>query len=394
MMMRLNYGLSKAWILGFVLIVSLPLTDIFGIPHVRATVFSGFALVFFLEFLSGKRPKAIAFHLKAGFMFAVMMAIGLLYTRAPNYGYLKFTLFSSYFLILGYLTLNWVSSISQLRWFVAGVIAGGFVILVLFVVQFGSPLQMLGRVEQYYRFRLGDTGDPISVARYLGIFAFFTIVLSLGAKSYLWKIVGLSLGVASIMYMGLTGSKGPVVALFVAFVATGYYYSKNAWHAGVRISLGSIVFIGSTAIFISIMPSDFVNQRIYQKLATLSNRLPGYVLTIKTIEQSSLGELVVGRGTGDFGFLAHRSDNRGYPHNIFLESIYENGIVGLIALASALIGPIVIALRVKRFNRDGSSPKAGDGDDVRRIHILVDECPIYRGLGLEFLLRCIRSVAD
>ena len=263
-----------------------------------------------------------------------------------------FPLFSSYFLILGYLTLNWVSSISQLRWFVAGVIAGGFVILVLFVVQFGSPLQMLGRVEQYYRFRLGDTGDPISVARYLGIFAFFTIVLSLGAKSYLWKIVGLSLGVASIMYMGLTGSKGPVVALFVAFVATGYYYSKNAWHAGVRISLGSIVFIGSTAIFISIMPSDFVNQRIYQKLTTLSNRLPGYVLTIKTIEQSSLGELVVGRGTGDFGFLAHRSDNRGYPHNIFLESIYENGIVGLIALASALIGPIVIALRVKRFNRD------------------------------------------
>lgn len=350
--MRIDYDLSKVWILGFVLIVSLPLTDIFGIPHVRATVFSGLALVFSLELFSGKRPTAVPFHLLAGLAFAVIMTLGLLYTRAPNYGYLKLTLFSSYFLVLGYLTLNWVSSAAQLRWFVGGVIAGGFIILVLFVIQYGSPLQMLSRVERFYRFRLGSTGDPISVARYLGIFAFFTIVLSLGAKSKVWKIIGLSLGITAIAYMGLTGSKGPVLALFFAFVATGYYYSKNAWHAGIRISLGSVVFIGATAMFVSVMPSDFVNQRIYQKLESLSNRMPGYVLTIESIERASIGEMVAGHGTGDFGFFSNKSDSRAYPHNIFLEGAYENGILGLIALAGALLGPIVAALQAKRFSRD------------------------------------------
>jgi len=357
--MRIDYELSKAWILGFVLIVSLPLTDIFGIPHVRATVFAGFALVFFLELLSGRRPTAVPFHLMAGIAFAVIMTFGLLYTRAPNYGYLKLTLFSSYFLVLGYLTLNWVTSVTQLRWFVAGVIAGGFIILVLFVIQFGSPLQMLGRVERFYRFRLGSTGDPISVARYLGVFAFFTIVLSLGTKSKFWKILGFSLGATSIAYMGLTGSKGPVLALFFAFVATGYYYSKNAWHAAIRISLGSIVFVGSIAMFVSIMPSEFVNQRIYQKLESLSNRMPGYVMTIDSIERASIGEMVAGHGTGDFGFYSNNSDSRAYPHNIFLESAYENGILGLIALVGALLGPIVVALRVRRFNRSDT--------DLRRV---------------------------
>ena len=39
---------------------------------------------------------------------------------------------------------------------------------------------------------------------------------------------------------------------------------------------------------------------------------------------------IFGAGTGNFAYLYNKRDTRDYPHNIFSEILYENGIIAMI----------------------------------------------------------------
>lgn len=341
-----------SWFLGFFLLIALPLTDLFEFPHVRAITLAALGGLFLLEGAAGghlRRPPA---YLIAGGVFALTMLAGVGYSRAPNYGLLKSTLFASYFVLLGYMVYCWSDDRQRATWFFHGIIAGGFFILGLFLVRFGSPVAMMEYAEQYYRFSLGETGNPIHLARYLGIFALLAFVMGMSAKSVMAKLALVGSTILAIMYIGLTGSKGPVVALFCAYVAAGYFFSRRGLQTWVLLGIGSFAFAGGIALFASFMPEEFVNERVFAKLNTLSNRLPVYLHTLQVFERGSLMELVFGHGTGDFGFATRATDIRAYPHNILLECFYENGILGGCFLMLALFLPLYSAFGLRRVLAD------------------------------------------
>ena len=45
-----------------------------------------------------------------------------------------------------------------------------------------------------------------------------------------------------------------------------------------------------------------------------------------------MDEPIIGYGTGNYGFFYTGVDAKVYPHNLFVEILYENGILGLLIL--------------------------------------------------------------
>lgn len=345
--MSVSWGRTKVWLLGFILIAALPVTDFFNIPHFRGITLSAFCSLFLMEILSGKRVRTIPAPLLAASFFVALMIVGLAYTRAPVYGLQKTILFFGYFIFLGYLAFNWLHSLEAQRSFSFGLVFGGALIVAIFLFTYGSPLNMLSKVEQYYRFRLGESGNPIHLARYLGIFALTLIVMSFHRAKTSVQGAAIFLAAVAIMYMGLTGSKGPVVSLFFGLVASGFYLGKGRWRSFVMVTAGSSLFVLGISVFVAVMPRDFVNQRVFEKLGNLSNRLPVYEQTLQWVSEQSSLQLVFGSGTGDFGYKSTQTDVRAYPHNIFLEALYENGLLGLFTLGVALMLPVFTAIWIK-----------------------------------------------
>jgi O-antigen ligase len=55
---------------------------------------------------------------------------------------------------------------------------------------------------------------------------------------------------------------------------------------------------------------------------------------------NDLNNYFIGEGTGNFGFILFGFDSNGYPHNIFVELFYENGIIGLLLFLSLLFSTL------------------------------------------------------
>jgi O-antigen ligase len=86
------------------------------------------------------------------------------------------------------------------------------------------------------------------------------------------------------------------------------------------------------------------------RLERLAEGNPRTALYAETIEISRRA-LVLGHGTGSWPVLAGRGDQKSYPHNLFLEIVAENGLVGLI-LFLALLWVAFRPVSLERLRRD------------------------------------------
>ena len=69
-------------------------------------------------------------------------------------------------------------------------------------------------------------------------------------------------------------------------------------------------------------------------------------LAISDIEKKSL---FFGKGTGNYGFLYTQMDAKIYPHNIFIEFLYENGLLGLFFSHLYIFRYLFVKTSVKYF---------------------------------------------
>lgn len=96
---------------------------------------------------------------------------------------------------------------------------------------------------------------------------------------------------------------------------------------------------------VEFLPKEFIEERFTERVQNLSQRMPAYEDTMRALGDSDTVELLVGHGTGDYGYFALGHDERAYPHNVLLEVAYENGLIGITFLVAALSYPLVTARR-------------------------------------------------
>ena len=326
----------------------MPLTDLYEVPNVRGVFFGLILGIVAFRFLSGESLRIGGAILISYLVLSLVLAVGIIYSRAPVYGTTKVILVCSYFWLLGTVIYNLVDDVAIGKAFLTGLFVGGLLLIGAVAIEFGNPIQLFRNANRFFRLRLGEEGNPILLGRHLALA--ITIIVTFVAVRRRWKDLAWSIpvGLLTLVYLVATGSKGPLLALALCFVITALLMMRGVMG---RLSL-SLLLVGLFSIIavvgVEFLPKGFIEERFTEKVQNLSLRMPAYQDVMRTLLDSDATQMLVGHGTGDYGYFALGHDERAYPHNVLLEVAYENGLIGVGLLVTALACPLVAVIRAAK----------------------------------------------
>lgn len=163
------------------------------------------------------------------------------------------------------------------------------------------------------RYTIPGVDNAIWFSRFIGM---LILIILCNGKLNMSTLAKYSLTLAIgffLMFAG--GSRGPVISvLIVFFIRQSYFISKKNLLLLV-ITVISIVSIGFIFIGGYLFETDFYS--IYARF-DLFNALSDFDF-----------QYLMGSGIGSFALLISGVDMTYYPHNIFLEIFFENGLIGI-----------------------------------------------------------------
>ncbi|GAA3402033.1 hypothetical protein GCM10020370_12340 [Paenibacillus hodogayensis] len=125
--------------------------------------------------------------------------------------------------------------------------------------------------------------------------------------------------------MGLTGSKGPIIALVVAILL--FNLAKKRRISGAKLFKIAMVSFCTIALLLAALPNQIKDRLLFEDNSgegSVASRVDLLTIAVKGFEEKPL----IGGGTGSFADFF--TGARIYPHNIFAELATENGAIGLL----------------------------------------------------------------
>lgn len=185
----------------------------------------------------------------------------------------------------------------------------------------------------------GELGNYQGLARLTGagliLLIFYAFV---SAKTKTMKLIFVILILAFSFVLLSTGSRMPLVALvvvtiyyfFTSFkISNGILYIKKEMKyiiGAIILSMPALIFFGSKGFFDTIIFRFEVLFRQSGGGTSIQGRTERFSESLSYLGNKP----IFGNGTGSFGYMYTGRDINDYPHNLFLEILSENGLIGLI----------------------------------------------------------------
>ncbi len=198
--------------------------------------------------------------------------------------------------------------------------------------------------------------EYLGVGRVVGLAAPVALLLASIERKFVMKWFLLGCFSATLAAVVLLGGRGPAVAMLAALLVPILAAGLNRIHLNslrryVMIFVAmSVVGTASVVLMVGVGLKPATIQRAEQSLTedsggnSAAERLRYYSDALDAWQEDP----VIGRGVGSFPVLFERADEAFYPHNIFLEVLIENGIIGVVLLLIL----IVAAVRSIRYTRN------------------------------------------
>lgn len=171
----------------------------------------------------------------------------------------------------------------------------------------------------------------LSIGIHLGI---LFLLLLFYKKNIVLKVLTFFLLVAS-------SARGPL--LFTIITSIVYLYSKDLKQFFKGSNIFKIVGVGVGLTIFYLYKPNLINSLLANTILRFTSLGSGVdkssMERIERLEMAfyspfeKISTFIFGHGVGSFGVLFDKIDQKSYPHNIFLESFFELGIIGLILFA-------------------------------------------------------------
>jgi O-antigen ligase len=227
-----------------------------------------------------------------------------------------------------------------------GMILMGFIFLLTLICsgQFGSILHgeglidVMGLQQENISGRVEYMADTITSASTMCLCVLACIAFIIDGQQRQWpRILVMAVGIGLFVCALLTGSKGPLVALFAAVLAILYIEERRKLIVVIPILAGCF-YLGAHLL----QYYEQASQHLFED----ESRLDFYLFIIKSTPT------LFGYGIGSFSQHFGGIDMVPYPHNSLLEMYYEMGIFGAL-LYLFVVGSIGLGLwRTARAIRD------------------------------------------
>jgi len=270
------------------------------------------------------------------------------YTTAPHYGFQKWSRFATLGFISFLAPIVFCQRLKDMKLILWIVLVVGVIISIGTIVapHIGVLKEHAGGIYARGTFL---EANPLPVAVLIGtasIIAFCLAIMAHTSKSL--RIVSLIL--APLMALGIiiAKSRGPFFGLLFTWLVAVFICRKGVSKGWLPFIVGAIVI--SIMIMFMTMP-EMVTGRIakiwrsgYEAQETGRSRIALFIWTIERVPERPF----LGHGTGAWALDWSGQDIRAAPHNIVLEVLYEQGLVGA-ALISLFL--LVIFMRWRRAAR-------------------------------------------
>lgn len=275
-------------------------------------------------------------------LLSITLLFGITYTSAPNYGFDKATNFVTFGFIAFLAPIIFGQRLNDFKFIIWILIILGIILAIGTIV---APHSAIIREDAATRGGFLEA-SPLNTADKLASASVIMFVFAImGNTSGLLRVFSLVLIPIMMIGIVITGSRGPFMGLVFATIATIIICRRKVS----KIWLPWIVTILVFAVIITFirMPGEVTSrianiwQSEYGLQETAESRTNLFSWTTSRIWKRP----VFGYGTGAFAVDRGGDDKRNYPHNFFLELMYENGIIGL------LLGIVFIWIIFKRWRQ-------------------------------------------
>jgi O-antigen ligase len=306
-------------------------------------------------------PLAAQIIMISAVLLGVMIAAGLLYSPAPQaaraktLGYLAFNLAPAALVVL------LVDSEKRLEGLVRAVIVVGLVMAVF--THLGHGVVESDSGAGLYNIGVGKYGISIGGARFAGGTWFARrvdlVIISLLVSVVLFRgILAFGLMIGGVPYLAyllyLSGARGATAAGAVAFMLvltllTVVAKSRRALRSMMVVLLLLVTVVAAGSLRDVLKTPEIASRyeillRPFSEAGAGADRLEYWRVAWEIFEDYPL----FGIGSGGWGMVWNKQDYRDFPHNIFLEVLCEQGVVGFVLLALFFFGTLRLVWWVAR----------------------------------------------
>jgi len=289
-------------------------------------------------------------------LFIVVGFVSLLWSKGQVYGFYKISMFT--FKIVVYLFAAPIVATHGKMFFKVFVISS-IVLLLIIAIKYGNPLMLTINIGRFERFGISGGVNPIVLGRYFGLLTIVNIITVYYVKNNYVKILCSFLIIITVLYTLLTGSKGPTYSMMIAVLA--FALLNRSRFVNLLKIIVPIILVGGIlatnnkvqSVYSTIVYGDFAQERYFKEIDENNSRFILIKRVEKEIVEAGPFSLLLGKGLGGYGyFVTGESNGKAYPHNIFVEIVFELGVVG-IAILLCLIVSMLFTMWKSSKNIDG-----------------------------------------
>ena len=310
-------------------------------------------IIVFIFYVAFKKTPPISSikkkYLFSLFLLSLYIILLSVISSSQEYGIYKAIFFFVFDFIFPFFAVKVIRYEKDVNSLVEGLILGNIFFLVSSV---GFFLHHGIEITRFSRVSLGE-GNPIVWAQQLGqgMLLFVWAAIKYKKISLYW-ICGVST-LLSIVFMFLSGSKGPIVALFITLIIIVLFIFKLK-HMIVTfcLLLALVVIVGKWKPYVTGSSSthEFFSQRYdFTDSGSIESRKKHISVTKGFLDDNGVHVSIFGSGTGNYAFVYSGTSQRLYPHNIFFELYLENGIIGLMLFFTVISFPFIFLNIHKKY---------------------------------------------
>ncbi len=260
-------------------------------------------------------------------LFCAVVLASYTYTSAPNYGGVKlarFLFIGGLFLFSGIVLIRDENEFRRIS-------------LLFVVAACITALQMIFHLE--HRALTAETDiTRIGAGWLLGMSILLLLAYPI-VRSTRYKLFFVFIALP-LLSAGLIASaaRGPIVSLVLTLPLTVLWFSKRRFSAG-RVWISALLIascVGSYVYLRQMDPGKYSSKLSEMILLSRGDSTSGSGAKRLTFYSRTLAAIPdhfwLGQGIGSWSMFYFGRDTRGYPHNLFLETMFEEGVLGQILL--------------------------------------------------------------
>jgi O-antigen ligase len=240
--------------------------------------------------------------------------------------------------------------------------------ILIFGVAMSLDLVVLALRVGPSRVMLEVGSEYLGVGRIVGLAAPVLFLLASLQKNKISRLFLFGCFVSTLTAVILSGGRGPAVGMLASMAVPFLFVGLRGGRAGGLhryIRMFAVMVVLVTAVVVLMVGSGLKPATIQRAEQTFTTDSGGHSTAERFRYYSEALDAwktdpVIGRGVGSFPVLFGRADEAFYPHNIFLEILVENGMIGVLLFVVL----IVTAMRLMGF-------KPGQTDVVRMILLMM-----------------------